>query len=89
MSAIAPVFAIEGRSLHDYLTWLCREQGWTLRWPGSGEELAARRAVLHGSIAGLSVEESMNVVSAITQATLNVRDGALSVALAHQADTRP
>jgi ferric-dicitrate binding protein FerR (iron transport regulator) len=89
VSAIAPAFAIEGRSLHDYLTWLCREQGWTLRWARSGEELAARRAVLHGSIAGLSVQESMTVVSAITQATLNVRDGALSVDLASKAHTAP
>ena len=89
MSAIAPAFAIEGHSLHDYLTWLCREQGWTMRWAGSSEELAARRAVLHGSIAGFGVQESMTVVSAITQATFNVRDGVLSVDLASKADTRP
>jgi hypothetical protein len=89
VSAIAPAFTIEGHSLHDYLTWLCREQGWTMRWTGSSEELAARRAVLHGSIAGLSVQESMTVVSAITQATFNVRDGALSVDLASKAETRP
>jgi hypothetical protein len=81
VSAIAPPFAIEGRTLHEYLVWLCREQGWKLRWSDNAEELAARRVVLHGSIDGLDIEESRSVVAAIAQANLSVSDGALSVQL--------
>lgn len=57
-ASIAPSIAIEGRPLGTVLGELCREHGWTLRYAEPSLARAASGAILHGSIAGLSPEET-------------------------------
>lgn len=59
---IAPEFRIEGRTLASYLTWVSRETGMMIRYADDELEARASRTVLHGTIAGLTPEESLAVV---------------------------
>jgi hypothetical protein len=58
----APALAIEGASLADFLAWVSRETGlrWRLAEPGAGKP--PEEVILHGSIEGLTAEESLAVV---------------------------
>ena len=57
----APAFVVEGASLDAVLGWAAREGGFTIDAPTLTKEV--RATVLHGSIAGLSVEDAlMNVL---------------------------
>ncbi len=58
----APALAIEGASLADFLAWVSRETGlrWRLADPGAGKP--PEEVILHGSIEGLTAEESLAVV---------------------------
>lgn len=60
--AAAPAYEIEGRSLSTFLEWVERETGWTVRLEGAELADAAQTIRLHGSIAGLSPEQSVSVV---------------------------
>jgi len=44
-----PVANVDGKSLHDFLTWVCREMGLELRFEGQAEAIA-RGAILGGKI---------------------------------------
>lgn len=59
---VAPEFMIEGRTLASYLEWVGRETGLQVRFSKGELEVASNRTVLHGSIAGLTPEESLAVV---------------------------
>lgn len=59
---IAPEYRIEGRTLGSYLTWVSRETGLAVRFADPALEAMASRTVLHGSISGLTPEESLAVV---------------------------
>ncbi len=60
--AAAPGFDIEGRSLAAFLEWIGREEGWRVRYQSPDLEAAAASIRLHGSIEGLTPEESVSVV---------------------------
>jgi ferric-dicitrate binding protein FerR (iron transport regulator) len=76
---VAPAFAIEGRTLGSYLQHLAGEQGWTLHYADAAVAEAASRAILHGSIEGLSAEESLVVVLGTSGLESGVRSGELHV----------
>jgi hypothetical protein len=78
-ASIAPDFQIENRSAADFLVWIAREHGWALRYDSPQARALAAEAVLHGSIAGLSAEDSLQRVAAITGLSLSVADGVLTV----------
>lgn len=59
---VAPEYRIEGRTLASYLTWVSRETGLVVRYADAEIEAMADRTVLHGTIAGLTPEESLAVV---------------------------
>lgn len=59
---IAPEYRIEGRTLAAYLAWVSRETGLPVRFADAAVEAMTSRAVLHGTIAGLTPEESLAVV---------------------------
>ena len=44
-----PAAAVDGRTLHEFLSWVCREMGLELRFEGQAEAIA-RDAVLKGTI---------------------------------------
>lgn len=76
---IAPTMDIENRSAAEFLVWLAREQGWQLRFSTPAVRDAAATTMLHGSIAGLSLDGTLARVAAITSFSLTVKDGILLV----------
>jgi hypothetical protein len=55
---------IEGRSLREYLNWISRERGFTLRFADPGTAGKADAIILDGSVEGLTLEESLAAVLA-------------------------
>jgi hypothetical protein len=58
----APTLDIESISLRTYLEWVARETGWRVDYATSELEETAATILLHGTIAGLRPDESVNVV---------------------------
>lgn len=56
--ASAPPFPIEGRPLTEYLGWVSREAGLTVRFADPSIEREAGTVVLHGSIEGLTPDQT-------------------------------
>jgi ferric-dicitrate binding protein FerR (iron transport regulator) len=75
----APPFEIEGRTLGEFLGWLSRESGWRLQYdtPALGERAA--EIILHGSIAGLSAEEAVDVIVAGSALSYRLEEGVLTI----------
>ena len=46
----SPPVDVDGRSLHEFLQWACREMGLELRYEGEAERVARYDAILKGSI---------------------------------------
>jgi len=63
---IAPSYAIEGRSLQEFLVWAARETGRNVDYGDESTRDAAGRLVLHGSIDGLTPEQALEAVLATT-----------------------
>jgi ferric-dicitrate binding protein FerR (iron transport regulator) len=62
--ALAPGFAIEGRSLDEFLTWAARETGRKLVYTSADAAREAELTQLKGSIAGLAPEAAVAAVLA-------------------------
>lgn len=60
--SVAPAFELEGRSASDLLDWVSRETGLWVSFSSPEVEAAARKAVLHGSLAGVSPAEAPDLV---------------------------
>ncbi len=56
--AASPLYDIEGRTLTEFLSWVARETGWTVRFSDPAIELRAREIVLHGTIEGTRPDEA-------------------------------
>ncbi|HEY7213204.1 MAG TPA: hypothetical protein VIC28_01175, partial [Thermoanaerobaculia bacterium] len=54
----SPGFDIEGRTLREFLDWVSRETGWTIRFADAGLANAADGIVLHGSIGELRADRA-------------------------------
>ena len=76
---VAPVLAVEGRPLAEFLAWLVRERGWQLRYADAALQQRAHEIRLHGSLAGLDTPQMLQRVSLVTGLALEARDGVLSV----------
>jgi len=75
----APAFDIEGRPLAAFLVHVSRERGWTLRYASPLVERTAAETVLHGSIDGLSAEDSLATVVPASGLRYTLRDGLLTL----------
>jgi len=64
--AVAPPFAIENRSLDEFLTWAARETGRQLVYGSAEVAREAESTVLKGSVAELAPEQAMGAVMATT-----------------------
>lgn len=80
VESVAPPFAIEGRTLADFVAWSARESGRELRYASPEVRAAAAALVLHGSTEGLSPAAALSAVLATTRFRAQVQDGALVVA---------
>jgi ferric-dicitrate binding protein FerR (iron transport regulator) len=62
VTSIAQPFALEGSTVATFLHWVSREQGWRWEYADAATNRVAERAVLHGSIDGLTPEEALLAV---------------------------
>jgi len=77
--AVAPALNLEGATLASYLHWLSRETGWTLRYRQSDIRSQAPTVILHGSIDGVPVVETPEIVLPTCQLEAELRDGVLEI----------
>jgi ferric-dicitrate binding protein FerR (iron transport regulator) len=59
---IAPPFVLEGRTLGEFLSWVARETGRQVRWQDPERATEKGGTSLHGSLDGMSPEESLAAV---------------------------
>jgi ferric-dicitrate binding protein FerR (iron transport regulator) len=70
-TTMAAPFPLEGATVPQFLRWVSREQGWQWSYADPAARRVAERAVLHGTIDGLTPEEALQVV--LPAAGLTVR----------------
>lgn len=78
----APAFTIEGRTLGEFLAWVGRETGWTIRFADPQLEASAGSIVLHGDLGDLAPDRAPAAVlkgaglrHEVIEGTLIVRAG--------------
>ena len=64
--SVAPEFAIEGRTLDDFLAWAARETGRQLVYTSAEAARKAEQTVLKGAVAGLPPEQAVDAVLTTT-----------------------
>lgn len=72
VTALAPDFAIEGRSLADFLRWAGRELGRRVEYADPNTEDRAAHTTLHGAMAGQGPLEALTEVLASTSLTFDL-----------------
>ncbi|MFA6956114.1 MAG: FecR domain-containing protein [Thermoanaerobaculia bacterium] len=77
--ATSPRYEIEGRTLSEFLAWVARETGWTVRFSDPAIESRARVIVLHGTIEGTRPDEAPFAVLAGSGLEGKLADGVLEV----------
>jgi ferric-dicitrate binding protein FerR (iron transport regulator) len=78
-SALAVPFALEGRSLREFLDWVVGETGWQLRFADADLERRAEKTLLHGSIEGLGPEQALAAVLPASGVEHRIDEGALLI----------
>jgi ferric-dicitrate binding protein FerR (iron transport regulator) len=78
-AALAPEFAVEGRSLDDYLQWLSRELGRPVVFADGRARESARRTILHGSVRSPATLDALAQVLSSTSLTYELADGVIRV----------
>lgn len=66
VASVTPPFAIEGRSVEDFLVWAARETGRTIVYTSSEAAGQARGVTLRGTVQGLTPDEAVQAVLATT-----------------------
>ena len=79
IGSVAPAFAIEGRTLSEFLRWAARETGRDLAYATADIEREGSRIVLHGSVEGLGPDESIAAVGATTRLGVVVSSARIDV----------
>jgi hypothetical protein len=75
----SPVLDIEGLSLSTYLERLAQEQGWTVHYVEPALARDAGSIILHGSVAGLTPRESLDVTIGTSGLAYRLDNGRLVV----------
>ena len=63
---VTPPFSIEGRSVEELLVWAARQTGRTIVYASPGAAEQARRAMLSGTVEGLTPDEAVHAVLSTT-----------------------
>ncbi len=79
VGSVSPAYAIEGRTLSEFLRWAARETGRDLLFSSADVEREASQIVLRGSVEGLSPDESVAAVTATTGLNIVVASGRIEV----------
>lgn len=77
----APTFNIDGRPVREFLAWAGRELGREVVFTTPESETEADRAVLNGSVAGLSPAEALAAVLPTTRLRSMYTDGKIEVSV--------
>jgi hypothetical protein len=77
--ALAPEFAVEGRSLEDYLQWISRELGRPVVFADARARESAQRTILHGAIHSPATLDALDEVLSSTSLTYELADGVIRV----------
>ncbi len=77
--AAAPAFQAEGRTLDEFLDWLCREGGWTLRYTDGELAVRAAAATLSGDTEGLTPLQAAQLWLPASGLEYRLEDGTLVV----------
>lgn len=72
---IAPSFGLEGSSLAAFLDWVTRENGWKLRFTDPALATYAASVTLHGSLEGLTPDQTPELVLPTCGLTYRLEDG--------------
>lgn len=78
---VAPPFDIDGRRVREFLTWAGRELGRDIVFASPESEAEADRAVLSGSVRGLTPAEAIAAVLPTTRLSSRERDDQLVIAM--------
>lgn len=76
---LAPPFNIDGQRLSAFLSYLARENGWTLHYADAGVQRLARSTLLHGSVEGLDAKAALGVALTIAQLSYTLDRGELRI----------
>jgi hypothetical protein len=79
VGSITPPFAIEGRSVDDFLTWAGRETGRQIVYTSSEAAQRARAIVLKGSVSGLTPDDAVSAVLSTTALRPAIDDGHIRI----------
>jgi hypothetical protein len=79
VGSITPPFAIEGRSVDEFLAWAGRETGRQVVYTSSEAAQRARAIVLKGSVSGLTPEAAVSAVLSTTTLRPALDDGRIRV----------
>jgi len=77
----APAYAIEGRTLSEFLRWIGRETGWRIELSAAASQRSVGEVVLHGRITGLRPDRAAQVVLSGAELSGEVVDGTLRIDL--------
>jgi hypothetical protein len=72
-------FATDGRSVDAYLRWLGDEYGYALDYRSADSATRAKAVKLHGDLSGLSPDEAITAIAAITQLDVAIAAGTITV----------
>lgn len=78
-TSLAPDYALEGRLLYDYLSWISRELGRPLVFADPVARDKAGRAVLHGSMQNPATLDALEAVLSSTSLTYELSGGAIRI----------
>lgn len=67
VTQVAPAFDIENATLADFLAWVARETGRTVRYASPQAREEAQRLILRGSVSGLNPDQALDAVLATTR----------------------
>lgn len=77
--ALAPEFAVEGRSLDEYLQWISRELGRQVVFADARARESAQRTILHGSMRSAATLDGLAEILSSTSLTYELADGVIRV----------
>lgn len=81
-TAVSTPFEVQGRSLQEFLNWIARERGLTLRFDHADLAAAAPGIVLNGSIDGMTLDEALESVLLTCRMTHRIEQRTLVVTVA-------
>lgn len=75
----APPATVDGRTLAEFLAWVVREGGHRVRFADRRLEQSTRDTMVYGAIAGLTVEEALDVVLPSCGLTYRLSEGLITI----------